>query len=133
LTLFQPIFEPSKENSDKNSIRPQLEVCGLNLGRLATCFCSSWFPRRVVVSLVVSSLCCLGLVAALMVWPACSPAHLGPLALSVLALLAFSSGLHLSALIGVANRLPRQYRGAILLGMVSEKTGKITYLVSQLK
>jgi hypothetical protein len=84
----------------------------------------------VVVSLVVSSLCCLGLVAALMVWPACSPAHLGPLALSVLAFLAFSSGLHLSALIGVANRLPRQYRGAILLGMVSDKTGKTTYLVS---
>jgi hypothetical protein len=65
-----------------------------------------------------------------MVWPACSPAHLGPLALSVLALLAFSSGLHLSALIGVANRLPRQYRGAILLGMVSEKTGKPNHLVS---
>jgi hypothetical protein len=75
----------------------------------------------VVVSLVVSSLCCLALVAALMVWPACSPAHLGPLALFVLALLAFSSGLHLSALIGVANRLPRQYRGAILLGMVRKK------------
>ncbi len=79
---------------------------------------------------MVSSLCCLGLVAALMVWPACSPAHLGPLALSVLAFLAFSSGLHLSALIGVANRLPRQYRGAILLGMVSDKTGKTNYLVS---
>ncbi len=35
-TRFQPIFNASKENSDKNSNRPQLEICGLNFGRLAT-------------------------------------------------------------------------------------------------
>jgi uncharacterized membrane protein len=63
----------------------------------------SWFPRRLLAALVVSTLSCLVLIIVLMSFPACAPSYLCPLALTSLGIFSLGSGLHLVSLIG---RLP---------------------------